>query len=86
MPTNVICLRVPLKSYLRIFTARMSPKIIRDALAILEKQEINKNKENKIEINQCHKDQLLNRIVKMENTLKAMEETLKEINEKLNKD
>lgn len=72
---------MPLKSYLRISTARMSPKIIRDALVILEKHEMNKNKEN--EKNQRDQDQLINRIVKIENTLKTMEEILKGISEKL---
>lgn len=82
MPSNVICLRVPLKSYLRIRTARMSSKIIRDALQIREKHEMNKNREN--DKNQHDRNQLLDRIVKIENTLETMETTLKAINERLN--
>lgn len=86
MPSNVICLRVPLKSYLRICTVRMSSKIIREAMIILEKHEMNKNKNIKSETKQCHQDDLANRIVKIENTLKTIEETLKEISKKLNQD
>lgn len=80
MPSNVICLRVPLKSYLRIHKARMSASIIRDALRIREKFEMNKNKKSQ----RNNIDQLLKRVVKMENTLETIEATLKAISEKLN--
>lgn len=80
MPSNVICLRVPIKSYLRLRTARMSPKIIRDALRIREEYEMNKNKRSQRD----DFDQLLNRIVKMENILETVETTLKVISEKFN--
>lgn len=79
MPSNMICLRVPLKSYSRIRTARMSPKIIRDALQIREKHEMNKNKKNK----ETQHDQILERIVKIESALQTMEIALKVITEKL---
>lgn len=83
MPSHVVCLRVPLKSYLRIRTARMSPKIVRHALEIREKHEMNKIKEN--EKNQ-RDHQLVDRIVKIENTLKTMEEILRGISKKLNQE
>lgn len=84
MESNVICLRVPLKSYLRIRTARMSPKIIRDAMVILEKHEMNKNKQN--DKSQRDQDQLIDRIVKLEKSLKTMEKLLRGISKKLNQD
>lgn len=84
MPSNVICLRVPLKSYLRIRTARMSPKIIRDALEILEENEMNKNKDN--EKTQRDQNQLIDRIVKLEKSLKTMEKLLRGISKKLNQE
>lgn len=75
MSSNEICLRVPLKSYLRVRTARMSAKIIRDAMIILEEQEMNKEKEN--EKNQRDQNQLIERIVKIEKSLKTMEKLLR---------
>lgn len=83
MPSKVICLRVPLKSYLRIRTTRMSSEIIRHALQIREKYAMNKNKSN--DNSQRDRDQILDRIVKIESTLETMETTLKAISERLSK-
>ena len=84
MPSNIICLRVPLKSYLRIRSARMSSKIIRDALLIREKHEMNRNKESENEQIVRDQDQFIDRIVKIENTLMTMEKILKGISKKIN--
>lgn len=83
MPTNVICLRVPLRSWLRIQNARMSPKIIRHAIEIREKRELNKN--IKPEKTENKRNQLVNRIVKIENTLRKMEATLNAIRNRMNR-
>lgn len=78
---------MPLKSYLRIRTARMSSKIVRDALVILEEREMKKNRKIKeFERNQRDQDQLTDRIVKLEKSLKSMEKLLRGISKKLNQE
>lgn len=86
MESDVVCLRVPLKSYLRIRTARMSMKIIRDSIIILEEHEMNKNKNMENDKNHRDQDQLIDRIVKLEKSLKTMEKLLRGISKKLNQE
>lgn len=81
VPSNIFCMRVPLRSWTRIQTARMSSKIIDNALQIREKHEINKHNEE--QQNEHDRDQLINRIVEIENTLKTMNATLNAISKKL---
>lgn len=78
VPPNVVCLRVPLRSWARCRIARMSTKIVHVARRIREKNEMKKHSEAAAE---CEYDgeQLMTRIVGIENTLKAMEATLKTI-------
>lgn len=83
MPSEVICLRVPLRSWMRIKTARMSPKIVHDAIQIREKHELivhNAEEDHEFE---RERNQFEHRIVKIENTLKAIQTTLKAITKKL---
>lgn len=84
MPTKVICLRVPLRSWIRLRTARMSTKIVHHALQIRERHEMNKLSE--VDSSDQERDHLINRITRIENTLKTMESTLKAISSKLTLD
>lgn len=77
VPSNFVCLRVPLRSWARCRIARMSPKIVRKALRIREKNEVQKYSEA------AEQEQLITRITGIENTLKTMEATLKLICDKL---
>lgn len=86
MPSDVICLRVPLRSWTRFRTARMNLKIVQHALQILERHEMNKHTCREEECDERERDQLIDRIVKMEKTLKTMEDTLKAISSKLTVD
>lgn len=76
-----VCLQVPLKSWTRFRTARMSDKIISKALQILERHEKNKHRSERRDENEP--DQMMSRIIRMERTLKVMEATLKTISSKL---
>lgn len=82
MPSNIVCLRVPLRHWTRIRSARMSTKIIQNALEIRERSELEKHRSRK-EYGENIQESLINRITEIENTLKTMNETLRAITEKL---
>lgn len=81
IPPSFVCLRVPLRSWVRCRVARMSPKIVHSALRIREKNLLKKH--NEAADNEYEGEQLVNRIIGIETTLKAMEATLKTICDKL---
>lgn len=83
--SNLVCLQVPLRSWTRLRTARMSKIIVRRALQIREKKEVKKYRESKNDEreHELESENLINRITKMEETLKAMEASLKSICDKL---
>lgn len=81
MPSEVICLRVPLRSWMRLRTIQMSLNIVRNALEIRERHEIKKH--NELESDELEQNRLINRIDKMEDTLKTIQATLKAICDKL---
>lgn len=64
----------------------MSMKIIRDSIIILEEHEMNKNKNMENDKNHRDQDQLIDRIVKLEKSLKTMEKLLRGISKKLNQE
>lgn len=84
MPSNIVCLRVPLRSWLRFRYARLGQIIIQNALEIREKQEVEKRRVSRKEFGENSQECLLNRVTEIENTLKSMEATLKAITDKLN--
>lgn len=79
----MICLQVPLKSWTRLRTARLSTKIVQRALQIREKKEIKKHRECGTSENE--QEHLIHRITKMESTLATIDDTLKLIIDKLDK-
>lgn len=83
MPSDVICLRVPLRSWMRLRTLRMSRPIVRSALRIRERYGMKKY--NKLENDEYDQNRLIiiNRIDRIEKTLKTIEATLEEICNKL---
>lgn len=83
MESNMICLQVPLKSWTRLRTARLSTKIVQRALQIREKKEIKKHRECGTSENE--QEHLIHRITKMESTLATIDDTLKLIIDKLDK-
>lgn len=83
MESKMVCLQVPLKSWTRLRTARLSSKIVQRALQIREKNELKKHRVGGN--GEGEQEQLNNRIAKMENTLQTMENTLKMIVDKLDK-
>lgn len=83
MESNMICLQVPLKSWTRLRTARLSTKIVQRALQIREKKEIKKHRECGTSENE--QEHLILRITKMESTLATIDDTLKLIIDKLDK-
>lgn len=86
MPSNIVCLRVPLRSWLRFRYARMGQIIIQNALEIREKQEVEKRRVSRKEFGENSQENLLNRITEIENTLKTMNVALKAITDKLNEE
>lgn len=82
MQTKEICLRVPLRSWTRLRTARLNPIIIRRALRIREKKEVDKRRDNQDYID-TKRDKLNDRIARIENILIKMETALQVINDKL---
>lgn len=83
MESNMICLQVPLRSWSRLRTARLSTKIVQRALQIREKKEIKKHRECRTSENE--QEHLIHRITKMESTLATIDDTLKLIIDKLDK-
>lgn len=84
MPSNIVCLRVPLRSWTRLRAARLSQIIIQNALEIRERQEVEKHRVSRKEFGENAQENLLHRITEIENTLKTMDAALKAITEKLN--
>lgn len=80
---NIVCLRVPLRSWTRLRSARMSQKIIDSALDIIERHEVEKHRKREELVTDNGQNDLVNRIIQIEDTLKLMQATLKQISDKL---
>lgn len=83
MPLNNVCLRVPLKNWTRIRSARMSSTVVQNSLEIRERHEVDKHR-NRKELEDNPQGMLIHRVMEIENTLKMMNTTLKAITDKLN--
>lgn len=82
VPEKMICLRVPLRCWTRLRSARMSRKIIQGALEVRERHTIEKHRfPNELIGNE--QANILNRITKIEDTLKVIELSLKQLTDKL---
>lgn len=81
--SNSISMRVPLRSWTRLRTAPIYPKIIQQALQIREKNVLKTFRERE-ENNEIERGNLTSRMARMEKSLKTIEATLKILSDKIN--
>lgn len=80
---NSISMRVPLRSWTRLRTAPIDSKIIQQALQIREKN-VTKSFHERDECNENGMANIINRMTRMEKSLKTIETTLKLLSDQMN--